>query len=49
MSEGSNAYNNVVKVEEGCVVNDKLKRIKTMEVTELKDELRKRRLMVNGK
>lgn len=40
---------NIVKVEEECVVNDKLKRIKTMEVAELKDELRKRRLGITGK
>lgn len=41
--------NNIVKVEERCVVNDKLERIKTMEFAELKDELRKRRLRTTGR
>lgn len=48
MSEGLNVDNNIVKVEERCVVNDKLERMKTMEVAELKDELRKRRLRTTG-
>lgn len=48
MSEGSNVDNNIFKVEERCVVNDTLERIKTMGVAELKDELRKRRLRTTG-
>ena len=46
MSEGSNADN--TSVAERCVVNDKLTRIETMEIEELKKELKKRRLKITG-
>lgn len=48
MSEGSNADNATVDVAEGCVVNDKLTSIQTMEIVELKAELKKRRLKITG-
>lgn len=48
MSEGSNADNATVDVAEGCVVNDKLTRIQTMGIVELKVELKKRRLKITG-
>lgn len=49
MSEGLNADNTIVDVEERCVVNDKLTRIGTMKVAKLKDELKKRRLKTISK
>ena len=49
MSEGSNAGNIIVDVEERCVVKDKLELIETMRVAELKDELVKRKLKITGK
>lgn len=48
MSEGSNADNATVDVAERCVVNDKLTSIETMEIAELKKELKKRRLKITG-
>lgn len=48
MSEGSNADNATVDVAERCVVNDKLTRVETMEIVELKKELKKRRLKITG-
>jgi hypothetical protein len=42
MPEGSSPDNMIVDIEEGCIVNDK--RIATMKVAELKDELKKRKL-----
>lgn len=43
MSEGSNADNTMVDIEEKCIVNDKPERIETVKVAEFKDELQKRR------
>ena len=49
MSEGLNADNTIVDIEERCVVKDKLTRIGTMKVAKLKDELKKRILKTTGK
>ncbi|CAK9801710.1 Transposon Ty3-I Gag-Pol polyprotein [Anthophora plagiata] len=49
MSEGASSNDTIVEVEERCVVNDKLTRIETMKVAELKDELKKRKLRITGR
>lgn len=49
MTGGSNADNTIVDVEERCIVNDKLTRIETMKVVELKEKLKRRQLKTIGK
>lgn len=39
----------IVDVEERCIVNDKLTRIETMKVVELKEKLKRRQLKTIGK